>query len=218
MIGVGLLSSALPALVQVAGAVFGASVAVRAEVRSDLRDELAGAVTALEVAEDAAAGGLVLALRRAADAPLTGTVPAGVALTVGAVALTVAQDARAEANVLRVALSAPLVAPLAESAAVTVATIAEFDLGQAIEQAAKFEATVAYEHGAPSSELIIPRAGVSPLFKPGVGTVLLIARSELPYADPENSEDPSPAFEARRAVIVARPLESADFWACQVSG
>lgn len=197
-----LLAAAFPVLRRRVRRAFGASVGVHASIPSDLRDDVGGQVVALEVAADASGGALTLDLRRPDGAPLTGQVPAGLLFAVGDAELQIAQLAKVDDNLLSIALAEPLGVALSAGDAVTVATSAEFPLGDAIEQGYKIDPMREYA-AVPSGELQIPTAGMSPFVRLEERTILLIGRPVLPYADPEASEDPSPATSAERVQIAA---------------
>ncbi len=116
-----------------------------------------------------------------------------------------AQDARAEGRILRVALAAPLAVALAAGASVTLAASADFDLGEAIDQPADPARVPLDAIAPPGGELLLEARRLPEGLALRPGSTLLLSSGGQPYAEPGAVAVADPAATARRVPIVASP-------------
>lgn len=161
-----------PVIVSALGAVFDVRVSPIATARHDLRKG-GNAISALVLAEpfNGASGALRLSLPGGGEG-LTGMVPAGLALTIGAYAYAVTVDAVAEDDGLAVVVALNLAegqaapAPFSAGASVAVAAKVDFALPASVEHGVSAFGISADLFERASVQLFVPRLGAPAYFRP----------------------------------------------------
>ena len=158
-------------LVRINGGGFAVQVSPIATARSDIRQG-GNVVSALVLAEpfSGASGTLRLALPDGGEG-LTGTVPAGLTLAIGAYAYTITADAKAEDDALALTVALNLAAlqaapsPFGAGTAATLAAVVDFALPlSAVDGASSMDASALQERA--GCELLIPKTGAPLYFRP----------------------------------------------------